>query len=77
MAWMKQDWLGYPWWWAPGDGGAPSNPGRFVNDYGDFTKGTDTAAGCTDRVLASGQLTISAMKKGVILTAIKPWWSVW
>ena len=43
---------------------------NFANDYGDFTKGTDTAAGRTDRVLASGQLTVSAMKKGVTLTAI-------
>ena len=43
---------------------------NFANDYGDFTKGTDTAAGRTDRALASGQLTVSAMKKGVTLTAI-------
>ena len=43
---------------------------NFANDYGDFTKGTDTAAGRTDRALAAGLLTAYAMKKGVTITAI-------
>ena len=42
---------------------------NFANDLGDFQKGTDTAAGRTDRALASGALTESAMKRAVKGTA--------
>ena len=41
---------------------------NFANDYGDFRKGTDTAAGRTDRTLASGALTPGAMKRAMVLT---------
>ena len=43
---------------------------NFANDLGDFQKGTDTAARRTDRALASGALTESAMKRAVKWTAI-------
>ena len=43
---------------------------NFANDYGDFIKGTDTAADRQDRALASGQLTVSSVKKGVVVSAI-------
>lgn len=40
---------------------------NFANDLGDFSKGTDTAAGRTDRALASGKISASAMKRALIL----------
>ena len=43
---------------------------NFANDLGDFQKGTDTAAERTDRALASGALTETAMKRAVKGTAI-------
>jgi 1,4-dihydroxy-2-naphthoate octaprenyltransferase len=43
---------------------------NFANDYGDFTKGTDTAAGREDRALASGALTASSMKRALGITAL-------
>ena len=43
---------------------------NFANDYGDFTKGTDAAAGRTDRALASGQLTPQSMKRAIVFCAI-------
>ena len=45
---------------------------NLANDYGDFLKGTDQAAGRTDRALASGLITPAAMKKSlwVVGTAI-------
>lgn len=43
---------------------------NFANDLGDFQKGTDTAAKRTDRALASGALTETAMKRAVKGTAI-------
>ena len=42
---------------------------NFANDLGDFQKGTDTAAGRSDRALASGALTETAMKGAVKGTA--------
>ncbi len=35
---------------------------NFANDYGDFQKGTDKAAGRKDRMLTSGSISESAMK---------------
>jgi len=43
---------------------------NFANDYGDFTKGTDTAAGREDRAMASGALTASSMKRALGITAL-------
>ena len=43
---------------------------NLANDYGDFTKGTDTAAGRNDRALASGQLAPKSMKRAIVLCAI-------
>ena len=43
---------------------------NLANDYGDFTKGTDTAAGRNDRALASGQLTPESMKRAIVMCAI-------
>ena len=43
---------------------------NFANDYGDFTKGTDTAAGREDRALASGALTAASMKRALGITAL-------
>ena len=43
---------------------------NFANDLGDFQKGTDTAAERTDRALASGALTETAMKRAVKGTAV-------
>lgn len=43
---------------------------NFANDYGDFQKGTDTAAGRRDRVLAAGDLTVSQMRTAIIATAL-------
>lgn len=43
---------------------------NFANDYGDFIKGTDHAAGRTDRALANGDLTLPAMKRAIIVTAV-------
>lgn len=38
---------------------------NLANDYGDFQKGTDQAADRQDRALASGAISISAMKKAL------------
>ena len=43
---------------------------NLANDYGDFKKGTDTAAGRNDRALASGQLTPESMKRAIVMCAI-------
>lgn len=43
---------------------------NFANDYGDFVKGTDTAARRNDRSMASGKITVSAMKTGLIITSV-------
>jgi 1,4-dihydroxy-2-naphthoate octaprenyltransferase len=43
---------------------------NLANDYGDFTKGTDTAAGRNDRALASGQLAPESMKRAIVMCAI-------
>ncbi len=42
---------------------------NWANDYGDFAKGTDSAAQRGDRALASGAITPSAMKRAVVSTA--------
>ena len=42
---------------------------NFANDYGDYKKGTDTAAGRQDRALASGVLTPQSMKQAMGLMA--------
>jgi 1,4-dihydroxy-2-naphthoate octaprenyltransferase len=38
---------------------------NLANDYGDFLKGTDQAAGRNDRALASGAISIGVMKKAL------------
>ncbi|MBL7810908.1 MAG: 1,4-dihydroxy-2-naphthoate octaprenyltransferase [Bacteroidetes bacterium] len=43
---------------------------NFANDYGDFVKGTDQAAGRTDRALSSGAISPSAMRTGIYITVI-------
>lgn len=43
---------------------------NFANDYGDFSKGTDVAAGRQDRALASGDISPSSMKKAMVWTAL-------
>ncbi|MDA0729409.1 MAG: 1,4-dihydroxy-2-naphthoate octaprenyltransferase [Bacteroidetes bacterium] len=43
---------------------------NFANDYGDYIKGTDTAAGRKDRALASGALSASSMKRALVITAL-------
>jgi 1,4-dihydroxy-2-naphthoate octaprenyltransferase len=43
---------------------------NFANDYGDFLKGTDVAAGRQDRALASGDISPSSMKKALAWTAL-------
>ena len=43
---------------------------NFANDYGDFSKGTDVAAGRQDRALASGDISPSSMKKALAWTAL-------
>ena len=43
---------------------------NLANDYGDFTKGTDTAAGRNDRALASGQLAPASVKRAIVMCAI-------
>lgn len=43
---------------------------NFANDYGDFTKGTDTAAGRNDRALASGAIPVASMKRALGITAL-------
>lgn len=40
---------------------------NYANDLGDFSKGTDVVAKRTDRALASGQITASAMKRALWL----------
>jgi 1,4-dihydroxy-2-naphthoate octaprenyltransferase len=42
---------------------------NFANDYGDFVKGTDTAAGRTDRILASGKMQAKQMLYLILITA--------
>lgn len=44
---------------------------NFANDYGDFKKGTDTAANRTDRALAAGDITPAEMKRAITATSIK------
>lgn len=44
---------------------------NFANDYGDFVKGTDTAASRSDRTLAAGEITLPEMKRALIATSIK------
>ena len=43
---------------------------NFANDYGDFSKGTDVAAGRQDRALASGDISPASMKKALVWTAL-------
>ena len=43
---------------------------NLANDYGDFQKGTDQAANRTDRALASGEITMQAMKKALWLVGL-------
>ena len=43
---------------------------NFANDYGDFSKGTDVAAGRQDRALASGEISPSSMKRALAWTAL-------
>jgi 1,4-dihydroxy-2-naphthoate octaprenyltransferase len=38
---------------------------NFANDYGDFSKGTDTKANRSDRMLASGKISESSMKRAI------------
>ena len=44
---------------------------NFANDYGDFEKGTDSAANRSDRALASGEIQPSEMKRAITATSIK------
>lgn len=44
---------------------------NYANDYGDFEKGTDTAANRSDRTLASGDITPAEMKRAIIATSMK------
>ena len=43
---------------------------NFANDYGDFLKGTDVAAGREDRALAAGDIVPSTMKTALAWTAL-------
>jgi len=43
---------------------------NFANDYGDFKKGTDKAAGRQDRMLTTGSISESSMKKALIFLSI-------
>lgn len=42
---------------------------NFANDYGDFQKGTDKAAGRQDRMLTTGSISESSMKNALILVS--------
>ncbi len=43
---------------------------NLANDYGDFQKGTDTAAERTDRALASGNISLESMKKALWMVGL-------
>ena len=43
---------------------------NFANDYGDFKKGTDKAAGRKDRMLTTGSISEHAMKKALIFLSL-------
>lgn len=43
---------------------------NYANDYGDYSKGTDQAAGRTDRALASGAISKEAMRSAIIFLVI-------
>ena len=43
---------------------------NFANDYGDFSKGTDVAAGRQDRALTSGEISPRAMSRALAVTAL-------
>jgi len=43
---------------------------NYANDYGDFEKGVDQAAGRTDRMLASGAITPQSMKKALVFLSL-------
>ena len=42
---------------------------NYANDYGDFQKGTDKAAGRKDRMLTTGSISEHTMKKALIIVA--------
>lgn len=42
---------------------------NYANDYGDFLKGTDKAAGRKDRMLTTGSISEHTMKKALIIVA--------
>ena len=44
---------------------------NYANDYGDFEKGTDSAANRSDRAIASGDITPAEMMRAIIATSIK------
>ncbi len=43
---------------------------NYANDYGDFLKGTDKAAGRNDRMLTTGSISEHTMKNALIVVAI-------
>ena len=43
---------------------------NYANDYGDYIKGTDKAAGRADRMLTSGEIKPAAMRKALIALAL-------
>ena len=43
---------------------------NFANDYGDFSKGTDTQANRSDRMLASGKISEKSMKRAIWFVGI-------
>ncbi len=43
---------------------------NYANDYGDFEKGVDQAAGRTDRMLASGKISPSSMKLSIVILSL-------
>lgn len=40
---------------------------NYANDYGDFEKGTDANAGRTDRMLTTGEISPTSMKRALVL----------
>ncbi|MBS3913979.1 MAG: 1,4-dihydroxy-2-naphthoate octaprenyltransferase [Bacteroidetes bacterium] len=43
---------------------------NFANDYGDFSKGTDTTANRQDRMLTSGKIGKNQMKKMIVIFSV-------
>jgi 1,4-dihydroxy-2-naphthoate octaprenyltransferase len=43
---------------------------NYANDYGDYVKGTDKAAGRADRMLTSGEIKPASMRKALVVLAL-------